>query len=204
MADFSSAIGRGGVVTVMNAMVYSINSDTVKTWSGSTPAQVVSALTGTLSTSSTAYIDHLKFANLNADGPDITITGGQYANPLIKFGKSMRCEMQAALCDINALKALGGVEGNDTDGYSVTDKFPGPVAILGDTFIIDQATGDQVDAKIIVYQFLPDAIISLTQDEATAATFDMNGDVLSVKVLSTSTATRPSAAFYSIVDGSAA
>ena len=142
-----------------------------------------------------ATIDHLKFANLNADGPDITITGGQYSNPLIKFGKSMRCEMQAALCQIDALKALGGVEGDATSGYTITDKFPGPVSIIGDTFIVDQATGEQIDVQIVIYQFLPDAILSLVQDEATAATFDMNGDVLSVKIASI-----PGSTFYTILE----
>ena len=57
-----------------------------------------------------AEIDHLKFANLTMSGPDITITGGRYANTLVKFGKSLT--LRNAICSLRskALVALGGAE----------------------------------------------------------------------------------------------
>jgi len=199
MADFKSAIGRGAIVTVMNANVYTPDSTVVKGWSADSPSEIITELKGM---TAVAEIDHLKFANLTMSGPDITITGGRYANTLVKFGKSLRCEMQSALCDKDALVALGGAVYDETDGsLTITDKFPGPVSIVGDTFIVDQASGEQIPVKIVIYQFLPDAIVSLTQDEATAATFDLNGDVLSVEIAGDggSCSTKVSA-FYSIVD----
>lgn len=197
MADFKSAIGRGAIVTVMNAKVYTPDSTVVKGWSEKKPSAIISDLTNPI-----AEIDHLKFANLTMSGPDITITGGRYANTLVKFGKSLRCEMQSALCDKDALVALGGAVYDETDNsLTITDKFPGPVSIVGETFIVDQASGEQIPVQIVIYQFLPDAIVSLTQDEATAATFDLNGDVLSVEITGDSNSCSSTiSAFYSIVD----
>ena len=199
MADFKSAIGRGAIVTVMNAKIYTPDSTTVKGWSADSPSAIITELEGM---TAVAEIDHLKFANLTMSGPDITITGGRYANTLVKFGKSLRCEMQSALCDKDALVALGGAVYDETDGsLTITDKFPGPVSIVGDTFIVDQASGEQIPVQIVIYQFLPDAIISLTQDEATAATFDLNGDVMTVSIAGDGgSCSSVISAFYSIVD----
>lgn len=199
MADFKSAIGRGAIVTVMNAKVYRPTKLMIDSWKTKAPSAI---LTDFKEEDVIAEIDHLKFANLVMSGPDITITGGRYANTLVKFGKSLRCEMQSALCDQKALVELGGASYDEADGsLTITDKFPGPVSIVGDTFIVDQASGEQIPVKIIVYQFLPDAIVSLTQDEATAATFDLNGDVMTVAIDGDDGSCPTSiSAFYSIVD----
>ena len=272
MADFSQAIQRGGMVTVMNAAIF--DGSAINLTNASNPAEAYKQLDGKELIS---YIDHFKTANLNASGPTITITGGQSANPLIKFGKTMKCEMNMALCQIDALVALGGVQTEpnyatascgaeapvsvgdrlkagtqltvavaksveyedgtlvpttavasggtpfilEKDGivilagdtakkiikpvftaYSVTNKFPGAVTILGDTFVVDQKSGDQVAVKILIYKFLPDAIFNLTQDASNAATFDMNGDVLGVN-LTKSGSVYNNAVFYSIIDPTA-
>ena len=34
----------------------------------------------------------MKMANITIDGPTKTVTGGQYSNPLLKFGKTARIE----------------------------------------------------------------------------------------------------------------
>jgi hypothetical protein len=60
----------------------------------------------------------------------------------------------------------------------VTDKFPGPFAIEGKTFFINQKTGEKEWVYILIPQFLPDAILTLTQDaEGDATVFDLNGSV---------------------------
>jgi hypothetical protein len=262
MADFSTAIQRGGVVTVMNAAVF--NSEALDFSKCNTPEEAYSMIVN--NNDIVCYIDHFKTANLNASGPTITITGGQDANPLIKFGKTMKCEMQMALCQIDALEALGGVSVNATkadsqitlyngdlliDGdvitgtlsvvnpttfatasvsgtisgnggfltgvgdtgtkvtrkikkaytsYTVTNKFPGPVTIIGDTFVVDQKSGDEIPVKILIYKFLPDAVFNLTQDASNAATFDLNGDVLGVHFKNGTGNVYSGTQFYSVVD----
>ena len=183
-ASFDSMMKNGfGVVTVMNAKVYD--------------AQEASVLKGL-----TAYeiyersktmqllceIDTFKVANVTEEGPSKTVTGGRYSNPLIKFGKSARLEMQDALGRAAAIDALcGGImetEDLAVAGLHFGEDFVGPKMIIGDSFFIDRKTGQQVKVKIIFYQFLPDSIFNLTQDaEGDATVFDMNGDLLTTEIL---------------------
>lgn len=198
-ATFQNMIQRFGVVTVMNARVYDI-SDTL----GSDAENVETIVSKVLEKDASGNIkeksakkplcrlDTLKIANATQEGPTKTVTGGQYSNPLIKFGKSMRLEMQDALGNAAALDALCGTvsETGTLNDYTtvgavhVTEDFNGPKTIIGDTFFIDQKTGQQVKALIVFFQFLPDSIFNLTQDaEGDATVFDMNGDVLTTNIL---------------------
>lgn len=188
-ASFDSMIQRFGVVTVMNAKVYDVVYD------GSTPATVDAVLKQYDAVKALATLDTLKIANVNQDGPDKTVTGGQYSNPLIKFGKSARLEMQDALGNNEALDALCGTvseyKTKASDGGALSDRialhvgeqFAGPKCIIGDSFFIEQRSGAQVPVKIIFYQFLPDSLFNLTQDpEGDATVFDMNGDLMTTVV----------------------
>ncbi len=162
-------------------------------------------------------LDTLKVASVSQEGPTKTITGGQYANPLVKFGKTSRLEIQDALGNAEALEALAGllnewnysptatIPPTETRGiYGVHSgtRFEGPKTLIGDTFFVDRA-GNQVETKIIFYQFLPDSLFNLAQDsEGDAAVFDLNGDLLvtTISVSDDSNDTVPYGVFYSILD----
>ena len=174
-----------GIVTVMNASIYELPTTA---FSKQTAAQVVAAAAAT---DPICTLDTLKVANVTIEGPNKTVTGGRYSNPLIKFGKSARLEMQDALGNSKAIEALCGgvqewsdkVDGTLT-GLHFGEDFCSPKMIIGDTFFIDRTTGQQVKVKIVFYQFLPDAIFNLTQDaEGDATVFDMNGDLLTTEIL---------------------
>lgn len=181
MAEFKDLMNGFGVVTVMNACIYKLKSG--KSYVGRGACVHDGATGGALNPGdfecTGLYLDTLKIANLTQEGPTKTITGGQYASPLIKYGKTMTCEMQDALGRAKVLEEFFGCDYDETTGrLSVTDKFPGAFAIEGDSFFIDQKTGDKVDVHILIPQFLPDAILTLTQDaEGDAAVFDLNGSV---------------------------
>ena len=204
--SFDSMIQRFGVVTVMNAKVYDV------VYNGTTPATVDQILAMYPEEKVLATLDTLKIANVSQDGPDKTVTGGQYSNPLIKFGKSARLEMQDALGNNEALDALcGTVSEYNAKGFTgrlalhVGEQFAGPKCIIGDSFFIEQKSGAQVPVKIIFYQFLPDSLFNLTQDsEGDATVFDMNGDLMTtvIKVGNSEGALIKTGVFYSIVDGS--
>lgn len=220
-ATFDSMMKNGfGVVTVMNADVYdALPIATLKTL---TPYQVLTQAES-MSAQKLCTIDTFKVANVTQEGPSKTVTGGQYSNPLIKFGKSARLEMQDALGRAEAIDALCGgiVERKETTGTgesAVTtteitglhfgEDFVGPKMIIGDSFFIDSKSGQQVKVKIIFYQFLPDSIFNLTQDaEGDATVFDMNGDLLTTEVKLGDSAGSTSGivhgVFYSIVDPNA-
>lgn len=215
-ADFQQMIQRFGVVTVMNARIYETSefnvSDGENSWEDMQANEILADI---LAKDPLCRLDTLKIANITQEGPTKTVTGGQYSNPLIKFGKSARCEMQDALGNARALDALTGTvsETDDLDGTKpnynkvygvhVTEDFNGPKTIVGDTFFIDQKTGQQVKAIILIYQFLPDSIFNLTQDaEGDATVFDMNGDLLTtnIQVSKLDGSTESHGVFYSILD----
>lgn len=152
-----------------------------------------------LMTKEISYLKYLKTANATQEGPTKTITGGQNASPLVKYGKTARLEMQNALGNAEALEALTGLTveyfrstlatdstltKGATDALHATTTFAGHKTVVGDTFLVDANTGKQVQAYIIFYDFLSDSLLSLTQDaEGDATVFDMNGDLNEVKIL---------------------
>lgn len=221
-ANFQQMIQRFGVVTVMNAKVYDtsivMGDDEFRDVTADTgdigSARAIIAkfeAAGDYASGLLCKLDTLKIANVTEEGPTKTVTGGQYSNPLIKFGKSARLEMQDALGSARALDALCGTisETLVKDDYETVfavhsgEDFNGPRTIIGDTFFIDQRTGQQVKATIIFYQFLPDSIFNLTQDaEGDATVFDMNGDLMTtvIKIADHNGSPVEHGVFYSIVD----
>ena len=208
--SFHSLMWNFGVVTVMNADVYFLRSGEGEGWGNKTPYEIVKFLQEDRGMTPICHLDTLKIANVTVEGPSKTISGGQYADPLIKFGKTARLEMQDALGNIKAIdKLCGGVaekKNNSTGDYialHIGEDFNSPVAIIGDTFFISRATQEQVPVKIIFYQFMPDSIFNLTQDaEGDAAVFDMNGELLATEVKIGSKDGTPIQhdLFYSIID----
>ena len=205
-ANFQSMMENGfGIVTVMNALVFSGQDaavlknmtayDVVKSYTEDHPDYLCT-------------LDTLKIANVTEEGPNKTVTGGRYSNPLIKFGKSARLEMQDALGSSEAIESLcGGIQEWNASGAITAlhfgEDFSGPKMIIGDTFFIDRKSGKQVKVKIVFYQFLPDSIFNLTQDaEGDATVFDMNGDLLTTEILvgQEEGDPKPHGVFYSIID----
>ena len=206
-ASFDEMIQRFGVVTVMDVKVYDTEKVLAKLYPGVTDPKFdgkksacdIRAVLGEKDSSSDDVVkplcelDTLKTSNITQEGPTKTVTGGQNASPLLKFGKTARLEMQDALGNSEALEALGGMTveyesmtgdvGASRFAVHATDSFGGPKTILGKSFFINQRNGAQVWVDILIYQFVPDSIFNLTQDaEGDATVFDLNGDLISTKV----------------------
>ena len=210
-ASFSNMMLENGfgIVTVMNAAVYDTN-ELLKEITFNDQAKNIIASIESSGIEPLCILDTLKIANVTVEGPTKTITGGQYSNPLIKFGKSARLEIQDALGNARAVEALcGGVNEFTNSGHTTLyamhygEDFTGDKTIIGSTFFIDRATGKQVKVKIIFYKFNPDSIFNLTQDaEGDATVFDMNGDLSTTEIVigTDGTKTVPHGVFYSIVE----
>ena len=211
---FNDMIQDFGVVTVMNVDIYSVSDieeAAQEKWdklcAELAPYEICKGLNPEFAI---CHLDALKITNIIVEGPSKTISGGRYANPLIKFGKTARLEIQDALGNIKAIDALcGGIAertvnaNGDYIGLHVGEDFNKEVAIVGDTFFINKETQQQIPVKIVFYRFLPDSIFNLTQDaEGDAAVFDINGDLLATKVLvgTSGGKNEPHALFYSIID----
>jgi len=168
-----------GIVTVMDVKVY---EEFAPVEGGETAKAYLARLEGaTAGGTEIATIDHMQVATLSTDGPSITINGGKFNNPLIKYGKTARCEMTDALGQADALVALGGAEIDSDGNISITDKFGAPVTMVGSSFVVDQKTGKHIPVKVVLYKFLPDSTPSFAFDSGNAATFDLNGDLLAVE-----------------------
>lgn len=186
-SNFDQMIRECGITTVMNAKIYKINESIVFNSKTASEIRDAYALETPL-----AIIDTLKIANVTIEGPNKTVTGGQYSNPLIKFGKSARLEMQDALGRAEAIQAFGGsineyenaVHTGNIVAMHVTEDFAPTRLIIGDSFFIDRKSGQQVKVNIMFYQVLPDSIFNLNQDsEGDATVFDMNADLLTTEIL---------------------
>ena len=204
MATFTDMLKKFAIVTVMNAKVYKEVKTQKDDKTYMTPEEVIQAAEAT---KELCTLNTLKIANVTMEGPTKTVTGGQYTNPLVKFGKTARLEMQDALGRANAIEALcGGIVedlGGEITGLHFGEDFVGPKMIIGDSFFIDRKSGQQVKVKIIFYQFLPDSIFNLTQDaEGDATVFDMNGDLLTTEILvgRSEGEEQPHGVFYSIIN----
>lgn len=176
-AKLSAMLEKFGVVTVMDVKLYNTVRHTTETDAYSIGEwDAVSTFEG----GEVVYLDTLKITNINAEGPNKTATGGMSADTLIKYGKKFTMEMQDALGRYGVLENLYGANPSKNDDIlAITDRFPGEMTLVGDTFFIDQATGAKQPLKIVVPIFLGNGIFNLTQDaEGDISTFDLNGDIL--------------------------
>lgn len=204
VSSFSEMMNAFGVVTVMNADVYEIPAG--YDFSSKTAETIRNEFVGGNYTK-LATIDSLKIANITVEGPNKTVTGGRYSNPLIKFGKSARLEMQDALGRADAIEAFGGSVNEYIDAkytqvaaMHITEDFAPTRLIIGDSFFISKKNGQQVKVKIIFYQVLPDSIFNLNQDaEGDATVFDMNADLLTTEIKMNDATGTVHGVFYSIV-----
>lgn len=175
--DIRAMLRKFGVVTVMDVKAYKAVRHTEEVenyekgeWDAKTTFEADPIFT----------LDTLKIANINQEGPTKSITGGQNADTLLKYGKTVTIEMQDALGKYDVLEHIYGV--NYAPNHQIaafTDRFPSEITLVGTTFVIDQATGAKQPLHIVIPIFLGDGIFNLTQDaEGDATVFDLNGNVL--------------------------
>lgn len=175
--DIRAMLRKFGVVTVMDVEAYEAKrfaDKTEKNAKGTWDAKT------TLGADPVFFLDTLKIANINQEGPTKTITGGQNADTLLKYGKTLTVEMQEALGRYDVLENIYGVNFSKNHQIaSFTDRFPKELTLVGTTFVIDQATGAKQPIKIVIPLFLGDGIFNLAQDaEGDATVFDLNGNIL--------------------------
>lgn len=181
--DIRAMLRKFGVVTVMDVKAYETKLHKVAVAAGEgKEAYEVGEWDAveTLAGKELFTLDTLKIANINQEGPTKTITGGQNADTLLKYGKTLTMEMQEALGRYDVLEHIYGVNFSKNHQIaSFTDRFPRELTLVGTTFVIDQATGAKQPINIIIPRFLGDGIFNLTQDaEGDATVFDLNGNVL--------------------------
>src|SRR6056297_1217698 len=96
-------------VTVMDVKVYDGDvMDTGNELEGYTYAEIVhdAYVSETPAGTPLATIDSLSISNISQEGPRKEARGGLYAQPKVRYGKTMRLEMEDVLVNADALSAL--------------------------------------------------------------------------------------------------
>lgn len=148
MADLRETLAKFGWVTVFEPTFYELDDQGKKKVDGKTFS-----------------IDSLRISNITQEGPTKTAKGGLYATTQLRYGKTMRLEMEDVVGRIDVLENLMGVkvvdetatEGTIATKLQITDKFSAAMGIEGKTFIIDQKTGEKAWVQINIFSFLPDS-----------------------------------------------
>lgn len=138
-------------------------------------------------------LNYLKASNAQMEGPTKEVTGGWNNKSLLKYGKTATTEITNALGQADALEAFNGAviehfgtadepgkEDFKTEGKShiihVTDSFSGPKLLVGETYFVQQSTGEQVKVKIIFWNFISNDVFNLSlSPDGDATTFDCSG-----------------------------
>ena len=221
-SSFAERMKHFGVVTVRNADIYEVGEysklETKSAYEIAAAAKALTTVGATNDDLTITYkgrIDTLKTASISTDGPTKTITGGQYNEPLLKYGKTITVSRQDALGDHRALEALCGTVSENTGstaaedklvGRHITPQFATAKRIIGDSFFVNQKTGETVNVKIIFYKFLPDSLFNLAQEaDGDASVFDRNGTLVPVKIQvgQSDGHCEPEQVFWSVIDPNA-
>jgi hypothetical protein len=123
-----------------------------------------------------AVLDSLTMSNITQEGPEKETRGGIASEPIIRFRKTVRLEMEDVVVTPAALKALFGarittetvVDGQGTKeiitGFGITDTFATMISLRGKTFVIERATGERRWIDITFNRFLPDSVLDMMME----------------------------------------
>jgi hypothetical protein len=128
-----------------------------------------------------AKLDSLTMSNITQEGPEKETRGGTASEPIIRFRKTVRLEMEDVVVTPPALRALfGAVVFDETGqridfsnydptttkvtGFSITDTFAKMISLRGKTFVIERETGERRWIDITFNRFLPDSVLDMMME----------------------------------------
>ena len=116
-------------------------------------------------------LDSLTISNITQEGPTKEARGGIYNKPLIRHKKTMRLEMEDVVARVDTLEHFFGakvtyetINTDKVEAIAFTDKFPGAVALVGKTYVVDQETGERVWVALAFRNFLPDGVTEINME----------------------------------------
>lgn len=113
-----------------------------------------------------ATLECLTISNITQEGPRKEARGGLNARPCVRYGKTMRLEMEDVMMRTSILEEFFGVDSTTTPGqFKFTETFPqNGLTLVGRTHIIDKSDGSRKEAYITFHNFLPDGITDITME----------------------------------------
>lgn len=117
------------------------------------------AVTGDAATST---ITCLTMSNITMEGPRKEARGGRNAEPCLRYGKTMRIEMEDVVARTALFDYLFGTDSSG-DGIAFTNQFAGALKLVGTTDYVD-VDGVKAQATLTIYNFLPDSVTDFTME----------------------------------------
>lgn len=125
-------------------------------------------------------LDSLRISNIAEEGPTKTYKGGIYNKTQARYGKTVRLEMEDAIATVTTMKGMfGAIGGSSTEDLAFGNTFSGAkYVVIGNTFVIDKATGNKKNIKFKFNEFLPDELLNLTlESEGDFAVMNFGGEL---------------------------
>lgn len=126
-----------------------------------------------------ATLECLTIANITQEGPRKEVRAGREAQPCIRYGKTMRLEMESVIFNSEVLATLGGATvaiGNTS--YKATDIFPGSYGIIGDSYVVNKTSGEKELIWVTFSEYLPDGVYDITMEsEGDIGMFNLAGEL---------------------------
>jgi len=106
----------------------------------------------------------LTMSNITMEGPRKEARGGRNAEPCVRYGKTMRIEMEDVVARLSLFEHLFGVDTTTVaDEYAFTNKFAVPVKLVGTTDIVNE-NGVKTQVTLTIPNFLPDSVSNFTME----------------------------------------
>ena len=157
------ALDNFGFITVMNIKVLDVEDLDTYTTEGVIDYDDIAQDYVDDGLTELATINSLSISNVTQEGPRKEARGGLYAQPLVRYGKTMRIELEDVVANLAALKTIGGAKGTGQD-LEVDETFAKHHTLIGETFVVDQSSGDRKWVIVVFPRFLPDSIFDLTME----------------------------------------
>ena len=162
----------GGTTTLLIDWDGTITNGYVQDFAITVIAQTVAVVvpdTGILSyVKPEGTLDTLTISNISQEGPRKEARGGKNAQPIVRYGKTMRLEVEDVVFNIAlAPKFFGatlGYTGLEVTEVSVGELFPKSISLIGDTYIVDKITGDRSSVYVTFPKFLPDGVFDISME----------------------------------------
>jgi hypothetical protein len=108
-------------------------------------------------------LDSLTISNITQEGPVKEARGGIHGKPIIRHKKTLRLEMEDVVARLDTLEYFFGakVVKTDPESFTITDKFPKKLTLIGRTYVVDKDSGDRIWMKLKFENFLPDGVFEI-------------------------------------------
>jgi len=106
----------------------------------------------------------LTISNITQEGPRKEARAGKDAQPCIRYGKTMRLEMEDVVMRTEMLEAFFGATVSAGTSVAFTDEFATAISMEGIAYVVNKDSGARDEVTITFNNFLPDSVMDITME----------------------------------------